>query len=81
MACRRMEPRRCCNIGDPWETHFKLKLREISFAHYIVLGVLIVWMVCIKYGRYIAMLYAKYQNDWASKIHAIGEKKFAMLED
>ena len=52
-----------CNIRYPYETHLKLKSREISLAVNLFLSCQIILKFCTEHGNDTAVLCAKFQND------------------
>ena len=69
-----------CNIGYPSETHLKLKSREISFAHEVLLDCEIVSKFCTKHGSINSVICANFQNDFKPAMDVLGERDCARLE-
>ena len=60
-----VNPEELCNVGHPFETHFKPKSREIVFRYKLLLNYPIVLLFCTAHDSDTAVLNAKFQNDWA----------------
>ena len=69
-----------CNIGYRSETHLKLKSREISFVHNLLLSKSIVLKFCTEHDSEAAVLCAKFQNDWWTENSVMDERVFARFE-
>ena len=64
-------PAALCNIGYPSETYIKLKSRENSFFRDIRFICQIVWTIWTEHGGDIAVLSAKFQNDWVIETNEV----------
>ena len=66
-----------CKIGSVFETHLKLKSREISFVHNTRFNNPIVLKFGTDHGWITAVLCAKFQNDWTTEAKVMDERGFA----
>ena len=73
-------PGGCCNIGYPYETHLKLKSREISFAQGIHSNCQIVLKIYTAHDNDTLVLCAKYENNLILKLWVMGRRVFALFE-
>ena len=67
-------------MGYPPETHFKLKSREVSFAHNLFRKWPIVLKFCTEHGSDTAVLCATFQNDWTIETDVMDEREFARFD-
>ena len=70
----------CCNIGYPSETHLKIKSREISFAHNLLISCQIALKICTGHGSITAVLCANFQNNLTTEMNETDERHFARFE-
>ena len=70
----------CCNVRYAPETHLKIKSREISFNHNLLLIWQIVSKFCTEHGSVTAVFCAKFQNDLTTDMDVMGERDFARFE-
>ena len=60
-------------MGYPSEAHFKLKSREVSFAHNLLLNYPTVLNVYTEHDSLIVVFCTKYQNDWPNEMSVMDE--------
>ena len=69
-----------CNIGYLSETHLGLKSLEISHVHNTQFSCQIILKSCTEHGSIIAMLCAKFQNDWNNEQYFMANKVLTRFE-
>ena len=74
------QPGLLCNIGNPVETHLKLKSRVISSVCNIRFNDTIVLTFYTEHDSITAVLCAKFQNDGAAGTHVMDEQVFVRFE-
>ena len=67
-------------IRYPFETPFKSKSRESSFAHNSLLNRAIVLKFCTEHRSDTAVLCAEFQNDWINENDVTDERDFTTFE-
>ena len=70
----------CCNTGYPSETRLKLKSREISFAHNVLISCQIALKICTGHGSITAVLCVNFQNDLITETDVMDERDFTRFE-
>ena len=79
-AAKLEDPRRCCTMGYPSETHLKLKSHEILFIHNIHFSDQIIFKFCTEHGSNTAVLCAKFHNDLTTEQWGMGKWDFTRFE-
>ena len=72
------DPSSCYNIGYASETHHKLKSHDISFVHNSFLSCSIISKFCTEHGSDTAVLWTKFQNDWATEMDVMGDQDLSL---